>query len=79
MKTPKDPIVRLMDQAYSIIDLCTEVLVLRERVAELQEYEQKYRDLLSSSIKHSDTMMVEQMRLLCTPGVMTALAKENTK
>ena len=79
MKTPDRQIAGLMDQAYSIVDLCSEVLVLRERVAELQEYEQKYRDLLSSSIKHSDTMMAEQMRLLCTPGVMTALAKENTK
>ena len=79
MKTPDRQIAGLMDQAYSIVDLCSEVLVLRERVAELQEYEQKYRDLLSSSIKHSDTMMFEQVRLLCTPGVMTALAKENTK
>ena len=79
MKTPDCQIAGLMDQAYGIVDLCNEILVLRDRVAELQEYEQKYRDLLSSSIKHSDTMMVEQMRLLCTPGVMTALAKENTK
>jgi hypothetical protein len=79
MKTPDRQIAGLMDQAYSIVDLCSEVLVLRERVAELQEYEQKYRDLLSSSIKHSDTMMSEQLRLLCTPGVMTALVKENTK
>ena len=79
MKTPKDPIVHLIDQAYSIIDLCNEVCDLRRKVAELQEYEQKYRDLLSSSIKHSDNMMAEQLRLLCTPGVMTALAKENTK
>lgn len=79
MKTPDRQIAGLMDQAYGIVDLCNEVLVLRERVAQLQEYEQKYRDLLSSSIKHSDTMMSEQLRLLCTPGVMTALAKENTK
>lgn len=79
MKTPIDQITGLLEQAYSIIDLCNEVCDLRRRVAELQEYEQKYRDLLSSSIKHSDAMMVEQVRLLCTPGVMTALAKENTK
>ncbi len=79
MKTPDRQIAGLMDQAYSIIDLCREILALRERVAELQEYEQKYRDLLSSNIKHSDNMMAEQLRLLCAPGVMTALAKENTK
>jgi hypothetical protein len=79
MKKPDRQIAGLLEQAYSIIDLCNEVCDLRRKVAELQEYEQKYRDLLSSSIKHSDTMMVEQMRLLCTPGVMTALAKENTK
>ena len=79
MKKPDRQIAGLMDQAYSIIDLCREILALRERVAELQEYEQKYRDLLSSSIKHNDTLMSEQMRLLCTPGVMIALAKENTK
>ena len=79
MKTPDRQIAGMMDQAYGIVDLCTEVLVLREMVAELQEYEQKYRDLLSSNIKHSDIMMSEQLRLLCTPGVMTALAKENTK
>lgn len=79
MKTPDRQIAGMMDQAYGIVDLCSEVLALRERVAELQEYEQKYRDLLSSSIKHSDNMMAEQLRLLCAPGVMTALAKENTK
>ena len=79
MKTPDRQIAGLLEQAYSIIDLCNEVFALRQKVAELQEYEQKYRDLLSSSIKHSDTMMSEQLRLLCTPGVMTALAKENTK
>ncbi len=79
MKKPDRQIAGLLEQAYSIIDLCNEVFALRQKVAELQEYEQKYRDLLSSSIKHSDTMMAEQLRLLCTPGVMTALAKENTK
>ncbi len=79
MKKPDRQIAGLLEQAYSIIDLCNEVFALRQKVAELQEYEQKYRDLLSSSIKHSDTMMSEQLRLLCTPGVMTALVKENTK
>jgi hypothetical protein len=76
MKAPGNPIYTLMDNAYSTIDLCNEVLSLRERVAELECYEQKYHDLLNSSIKHSDTMMAEQMRLLCTPGVMDALGKD---
>jgi hypothetical protein len=47
----------VVELAYQIIDLHNERDRLRREVADLQEYRDKYNELLYGSIHHSEKMM----------------------
>ncbi len=69
----------LIDFAYDIIDSQRELLFLRSEVERLKEYEQKYHELLSQSIKHGEVMMGNMLTLVLTPGVTEALSEHANK
>jgi len=73
-----DPIFTVMDQAQTTLQICNEVLYLRERVKELEGVEKDYRELLNSSIRHSHNMMGGTLNLLLTPGVTDALRSQKS-
>lgn len=59
--------------AHDILDMNQELVMLRKEVERLKEYEQKYFDLLSESIKHGQDMMGNILMLTLTPGVTEAM------
>lgn len=59
--------------AHDILDMHRELVQLRQEVERLKEYEQKYFDLLSESIIHSQDMMGNILMLTLTPGVTEAM------
>lgn len=63
----------------SVIQFANDVLDMQQRLREqeeelwhLREVEKKYRELLGSSLAHSEHMVGQTLRLLMTPGVVEA-------
>lgn len=56
-----------------VSDLCEEIDFLRHELKrakdEADDYRNKYNDILSSSITHSNKMMVNMLDILLTEGV----------
>lgn len=47
----------VLKMAYEVIDMQNEILQLRHEVARLSQIEIEYKELLNSSIEHSNVMM----------------------
>lgn len=62
----------LKTMVYETSLLLDEVYYLREEVARLKKVEADYKDLLDSSLKHSQQMMNNTLNILLTPGVSEA-------
>lgn len=60
--------------ARDILDMQSELQFLRAEVARLEEFEQKYHELLNQSVQHEEQMMGGWLQLLMKPGVCEALA-----
>lgn len=62
-----------VENARQVLDMYDEVLYLRGYVAELEEYRQKYIDLLNSSTAHNEHMIGGLLQIAMKPGVLNAL------
>jgi hypothetical protein len=60
----RDTVLEVAGFAENLADLCEEVMYLRRRVRELEEYESKYHLLLNNSIIHNETMMGHTLQAL---------------
>jgi hypothetical protein len=65
--------------ASEIMAMHSELRELRNEVAELYEYREKYNDLLGSSISHSGKMLTNILNMAMTPGVMDAISNSNSR
>lgn len=65
--------------AKQILTMERELQSLRAQVAELEQYREKYTDLLNSSIRHSSTMMGSILDVAMIPGVMDAVSQHNSE
>lgn len=70
-------ILTVGDFARGVLDLEREVTYLRQRVAELEEYEQKYLELLQSGITHNQKMIGGMLSIALIPGVTAAISAHN--
>ena len=63
------------------MELCDEIDYLKYELKlareEAAEYRAKYNDMLDSSIRHSDVMMVNMLNVLFTPGVTELLVNDD--
>jgi hypothetical protein len=64
--------------AKQILAMERELQSLRNQVAELEQYREKYTDLLNTSIRHGSTMMGSILDIAMVPGVMDAISLHNT-
>jgi hypothetical protein len=71
--------VSVVDFAYQIIDMHNSNERLKDELAELREYRQKYFDLLNSSTAHSQAMVGSILKIAMTPGVLDAISTSNKK
>lgn len=65
----------VLDMAHEIIAMQNTIWRQEAQIARMEEYEQKYNDLIQSNIRHGEKMMGNMLSLLVTPGVGEALAK----
>lgn len=68
----------IVDMAYQIIDMHEKIAGLEMELYRLRGYEEKYHELLSSSMDHSQHMIGSIFKLALTPGVLEA-CKDNAK
>lgn len=68
----------VVDFAWQIVNMDREIRNLKAEVERLSEYEQKYNDLLDSSLKHNQTMAGNMLKTLLTPGVVDNLVAGGT-
>lgn len=61
--------------AHEILDMEDEIIRLRKENERLKWFETEYHVLMRDSIQHSQKMMANTMKLIMTPGVGEALAK----
>jgi hypothetical protein len=59
----------VIDMAREILELHTENEFLKREVTRLEEFELKYHQLLDSSVKHGEQMMVGWLDLLLSDKV----------
>jgi hypothetical protein len=68
-----------VDMAYEVVNMDRELQRLRAQVADLEEYKQRYHELLSESIDHGRHMIGGLLDLALTPGVLDACAASNAR
>lgn len=68
---------KVVSLAHEILDMQEELEILRKENRRLQGIEQKYGELLDSSISHSQKMMFGILDIAMTPGVMNAIDTHN--
>lgn len=65
--------------AYEVLYMQRRILELEERVKELEQYEQKYTDLVDNAYKSSVKSAGTLLSVLLKPGVAEAFAKSEEK
>ncbi len=65
----------VVDFAYQIINMQRRIKELECELQRVSKYEEEYRTILDGSIKHSETMMRNTIKMLLTPGVVDNLTE----